>query len=726
MPRPQIVLPPTYYHDHFTEMLAFIGRVYGPALGEAEQAFIGAFGALSLQAQCLYIRMSNRKKAVFRLGDLGYGEIPEPEYALDELRRAGFAGGVGEGDYRAVLDDLQKPELIALARAHAAEGFRASWGKPEIVAWVVARVPYDTFTANVDLTGVFLPGHRDTVAFLLYLYFGRLPDRESGAGLGGSSMTSFTLRDMGLMSVKARETYSARFADMAEARAGFFYSRLRRELAMGADVEAIAAAADAFPEAPGDYAGRLRDKVMHAIGQYFDKTGRIERAVAFYDRADLFEARERSVRLLHAAGDLAAVTARLDRMLDAPAHDEEHIFAGDFYQRKFGARRTGIYTELLRGAATITADDVYRGHPEYAAIRHFEAEGWSGHHTENGLWPALFGLLFWDELFESGELSSGFDLVPQCLRDRTFHVKFADAVEMKLEAVARGEAGPLVERTVRRRKGELNGLFVWLDGINALMQAFLRAAPPAAVRDVLRLISQDVHGLRDGFPDLLLMGEAGVRFVEIKAEGDVVRRHQLARMTLLRGVGFQADICRVRYAVDPDLTYVVVDVETTGGRAPNDRVTEIGAVKVRGGKVVDEWSSLINPQKHIPAFITQLTGITNAMVAGAPTFAEIADTFEAFMAGAVFVAHNVNFDHGFISSEFRRLERSFRFPKMCTVASMRRHYPGHDSYSLANLTRAYNIRLDNHHRALADARAAAELLILVNEKRLSDNSEAAA
>lgn len=721
MPRPQIVLPPTYYHDHFTEMLAFIGQVYGPALGAEEQAFIEAFGRLSLQAQCLYIRMSNRKKAVFRLGDLRYGEIPEPEYALDELRHAGFACGVGEGDYRALLDDLQKAELTAVAKAHAPEGFRASWGKPEVVAWVAARVPYDLFAAGVDLSGVFLPGHRDTVAFLLYLYFGRLPDREGGAG-----MISFTLRDMGLMSVKARESYAARFTDMAEARAGFFYSRLRRELAMGADVDAIADAVDTFPEARGDYAGRLRDKVMHAIGQYFDKNGNMARAIAFYDRADLFEARERSVRLLHGAGDFAAVTARLDLMLDAPAHDEEHIFASDFYQRKFGAKRTGIYTELLRGAETITADDVYRGHPEYAAIRHFETRGWTGHHVENGLWPALFGLLFWDELFESGELSSGFDLVPQCLRDRTFHTKFAGALDAGLDAVARGEAGPLVERTVRRRNGELNGLFGWFEGINALMQAFLRVAPPAAVRDVLRHISRDVHGLHDGFPDLLLIGEGGVRFVEIKAEGDVVRRNQLARMTLLQGVGFQADICRVRYAVDPDQTYVVVDVETTGGRAPNDRVTEIGAVKVRGGRIIDEWSSLINPQRHIPAFITQLTGITNAMVAGAPTFAEIADSFEAFLSGAVFVAHNVNFDHGFISSEFRRLERPFRFPKMCTVASMRRHYPGHDSYSLAALTRAYSIRLDNHHRALADARAAAELLILVNEKRLAGDSEAAA
>ena len=105
------------------------------------------------------------------------------------------------------------------------------------------------------------------------------------------------------------------------------------------------------------------------------------------------------------------------------------------------------------------------------------------------------------------------------------------------------------------------------------------------------------------------------------------------------------------------------------------------------------------------------------MVADAPYFADIADDLAEFLDGAIFVAHNVEFDYGFVHREFRRIGRSLRMPKLCTAASMRRLYPGLRSYALANLCRHFDVPLDNHHRALCDARAAAELLILVNEKR---------
>ena len=112
-----------------------------------------------------------------------------------------------------------------------------------------------------------------------------------------------------------------------------------------------------------------------------------------------------------------------------------------------------------------------------------------------------------------------------------------------------------------------------------------------------------------------------------------------------------------------------------------------------------------------------MTGITNEMVRNAPLFADIADSFMQFMGDGIFVAHNVNFDYGFIAEEYERLERRFRFPKLCTCAGMRRHYPGHKSYGLGKLSRAYNIELKDHHRALSDARAAAHLLNLINAKR---------
>lgn len=265
-----------------------------------------------------------------------------------------------------------------------------------------------------------------------------------------------------------------------------------------------------------------------------------------------------------------------------------------------------------------------------------------------------------------------------------------------------------------------NSIFRWRPKTLEKVKALMSYAKPDALIEILRLMAQNYPQMKDGFPDLMCVENKAVRFVEIKAEGDVIRRNQLSRIQQLRAAGFPTDITRVEWMIDPDQVYVVVDVETTGGRAGLHRVTEIGAVKMQGGKVIGEWQSLLNPQRSIPPNITRLTGITQEMVSTAPLFHEIADSFADFMKGAIFAAHNVNFDYGFISSEFKRINRRFKHPKICTCASMRKLYPGYKSYSLKNLCREFDIDLRTHHRALCDAKAAAELLKLVNLRRLAD------
>jgi len=186
----------------------------------------------------------------------------------------------------------------------------------------------------------------------------------------------------------------------------------------------------------------------------------------------------------------------------------------------------------------------------------------------------------------------------------------------------------------------------------------------------------------------------------------------------LQSLGFDASVTRVEWVTDPNQPYAVVDIETTGGTKGNHRITEIGAVKVVAGEVVDRWQSLVNPQRHISSFITNLTGITNEMVQDAPLFSDIAESLRVFLEGSIFVAHNVNFDYGFIKEEFARLEQSFSMPKLCTVKEMKRHYPGYESYGLGKICKEFDISLESHHRAMCDAEAAAQLLILINEKRL--------
>jgi DNA polymerase III subunit epsilon len=146
-----------------------------------------------------------------------------------------------------------------------------------------------------------------------------------------------------------------------------------------------------------------------------------------------------------------------------------------------------------------------------------------------------------------------------------------------------------------------------------------------------------------------------------------------------------------------------VDLETTGATATADRITEIGIVEVDGDDV-SEWSSLVNPQSRIPEFIEHLTGISNAMVASAPTFEQLADEVRERLDGRLFVAHNARFDYGFLKNEFARLGIDFRATVLCTVKLSRRLYPEQRKHSLDSLIERHGLSADGRHRALADAR----------------------
>ena len=158
----------------------------------------------------------------------------------------------------------------------------------------------------------------------------------------------------------------------------------------------------------------------------------------------------------------------------------------------------------------------------------------------------------------------------------------------------------------------------------------------------------------------------------------------------------------------PSLAFV--DLETTGTRAARDRITEIGIVRVDadpGGGVphVTEWSSLVNPGIGVPAAIVALTGITDAMIAEAPSFAALVRDVAHLLSGCVFVAHNARFDYGFLKHEFARLERTFTARVLCTVKLSRRLFPDVQGHNLDALIERHHLPVADRHRALADARA---------------------
>lgn len=162
-------------------------------------------------------------------------------------------------------------------------------------------------------------------------------------------------------------------------------------------------------------------------------------------------------------------------------------------------------------------------------------------------------------------------------------------------------------------------------------------------------------------------------------------------------------------------TFVVVDLETTGGSATNDSITEIGAVKIRGGEVIAEFQTLVNPGGPIPPFITVLTGITDAMVIAAPPIGEAFFSFLEFLGTpeeTVLIAHNSPFDIGFLKSSARKLSTPWpNFPILDT-ARIARHVLSRDevpNFKLGTLANFFNATTNPSHRALADARATVDV-----------------
>lgn len=161
-----------------------------------------------------------------------------------------------------------------------------------------------------------------------------------------------------------------------------------------------------------------------------------------------------------------------------------------------------------------------------------------------------------------------------------------------------------------------------------------------------------------------------------------------------------------------ETTFVVVDVETTGMSAERDRITEIALYTVRNNQFVNEFSTLVNPLVPIPRYITEMTGISNAMVRDAPPAWEIAPIVATILAGNVFVAHNASFDWGFVFHTLLR-ERSIELavPALCTVRLARRVVPELRRRNLDAVTQHFDIRIPERHRASGDAYATAVALM---------------
>ncbi|MFD0991835.1 exonuclease domain-containing protein [Tenacibaculum geojense] len=162
--------------------------------------------------------------------------------------------------------------------------------------------------------------------------------------------------------------------------------------------------------------------------------------------------------------------------------------------------------------------------------------------------------------------------------------------------------------------------------------------------------------------------------------------------------------------------YAILDIETTGGKFNEEGITEIAIYKFDGQTVVDQFISLVNPEKEIQEFVVKLTGINNKMLRNAPKFYEVAKRIIEITEDCILVAHNSAFDYRVLKTEYKRLGYDFQRNTLCTVALSKKLIPDQPSYSLGKLTKSLGIPLSDRHRASGDALATVQLFKLLLEK----------
>src|SRR5215813_12985640 len=197
---------------------------------------------------------------------------------------------------------------------------------------------------------------------------------------------------------------------------------------------------------------------------------------------------------------------------------------------------------------------------------------------------------------------------------------------------------------------------------------------------------------------------------------DLIRNDRRFKIVENNTVELQADDHQSRLL--RDLDFVVVDVEATGAKTPPNRLIELGAYRIRGGRIVDKFLSLVNPEIPIPRFVASLTGISNDMVKRAPIFAEVAPRWLDFVSDSVLVAHNAPFDTSFLNHEISRVYPGHRMvnPHLCTVRLSRRALPELTNHRLDTIADHFAIPIISRHRAGSDALATAEIFLFLLTK----------
>jgi hypothetical protein len=553
-----IELPEKYYLDYFEMLIMHVQKHYGDILSKEEKSFIRRYYNLPEDAQCLFLRLVNRRGQYFRIDKISYEEISDLPSALTLLlkrkffKKLSFHSAV---ELLLVLHTFTKAELIELAKQLMDKQALAALRKlkkQELAASLLARCsPRQLIILIRSQELIIRTCHEEELEMLKFLYFGHLE----------GDMTQFVVRDIGYVKTESydEKKLKALFKSRQEAVDKLRLSKVYREFKQLRDDQQVSAdvifrwfvSLNMQRKNISELALPHFDKLCLRLGKLLEQQQFTAQALSVYQHTDTAPSRERQVRLLQKQGDTKEALRLCSIISEKPANADERFFAEDFINRVQHKKRTRSATDYLRKSDKIILPNEHQYYVEQGVLSYLQAEGHEGVHVENYLWRGMFGLLFWDIIFdqESEAIHNPLQTAPSDLYTPQFLNRRTAALHKRLKVLSYPKRFLNIIRHHHESKQGMNNPMVgWHESLLPLVEQCYHYLEPEQIGSVLLEMARDLRENTRGFPDLFIWKENSYSFIEVKSPNDQLSAQQLYWLHFFEKQRISARVIRVAWS----------------------------------------------------------------------------------------------------------------------------------------------------------------------------------
>lgn len=547
------LLPEKYYLTNYLHLLSVIESKYSLLLSNSEKLFIEYFKSLPEDEKCLFLRLQNRKGRYFRFSKFNYPEIQSLDNTLQTLIKKGFCAIVGSETDSALelLDLYNRKELLEMLSYFdiTIKGL-SKYNKLELVGLLQKILPEKELWEVFKEEPIIKQGFTDEALMLQFLYFGTLD----------LDMSQFVIRDLGNLRFETidENRLSANFENRKDAEDKLMLSlayRYFRELRHGTTSDDYFELIHSWllnTTPLGFSAKPLYDRLVLKSARFLEQNKLPEEALTIYNFTQKAPSRERRARIYHKTGSNEEAIKLCNDILESPENAEEKYFAKDFLLKITGSERYVKSTsKFQKKAEVISIDKSWQYQVEMGVLDYYAThKKMEGFFAENYIWRAVWGLFFWDIIFDDEHtgLHHPFQRSPDDLFTENFLLLRNEAIKNRLRLLDDQTACyDFLANMYKVKYGIANPVIGWFEELWDILEVFISKVPLQNLKKVLLTMCQNLKDNSRGFPDLFVWNEDDYLFIEVKSPNDTLSAQQLFWLEMFNEEGINACLVNVKW-----------------------------------------------------------------------------------------------------------------------------------------------------------------------------------